>query len=169
MAVTLAELNALDRAGFVALLGAVYEHSPWVAEDAWPARPFASIAGLQTALQDAVLAAPPARQLALLCAHPELLGKLAAAELTQASRAEQASAGLDRCTVEQRSRMQALNQAYRARFGFPFIVAVRGLDWAGVIARIEARLAHQPGHETGVALHEVGRIAEFRVADLLRP
>jgi 2-oxo-4-hydroxy-4-carboxy-5-ureidoimidazoline decarboxylase len=168
MPVTLAELNALDRTGFVALLGAVYEHSPWVAEGVWPARPFASIAGLQAAMQDVVLAAPPARQLALLCAHPELLGKLAAAELTEASRGEQASAGLDRCTSEQRSRMQALNEAYRARFGFPFIVAVRGLDWASVIARIETRLVHEHKQETAVALHEVGRIAGFRIADQLQ-
>jgi 2-oxo-4-hydroxy-4-carboxy-5-ureidoimidazoline decarboxylase len=159
-------LNALDRAGFVAQLGGIYEHSPWVAERAWPSRPFASLEALHGAMQSAMLAASRPEQQALIEAHPELLGRLEAARLTERSRAEQASAGLDRCSPEQKARMRELNAAYRARFGFPFIVAVRGLDWAGVIERMEARLAHDREHEFATALAEIGRIARLRLEAL---
>jgi 2-oxo-4-hydroxy-4-carboxy-5-ureidoimidazoline decarboxylase len=162
---SIGQLNGLDCAAFVASLGAIYEHSPWVAEQAWLQRPFASVDGLHAAMQAAVISAATERQLELIRAHPELLGKLAAAELTEASRGEQASAGLDRCTAAERSRLQALNQTYREQFGFPFVVAVRGLNWGDIITRIEERLQHQPGPETLIALEQIGRIARFRLAD----
>ncbi|MEP7067966.1 MAG: 2-oxo-4-hydroxy-4-carboxy-5-ureidoimidazoline decarboxylase [Usitatibacter sp.] len=161
-----AALNGLSRADFAARLGGVYEHSPWVAQRAFAAKPFASIDALHAAMQRAVQDASQAEQLALIRAHPELLGKLEAAQLTESSRSEQVSAGLDRCTAAQKSRMQSLNHAYRDKFGFPFIVAVKGLDWAGVIERMEARLAHTSPAELADALQEIGRIARFRLEAL---
>jgi 2-oxo-4-hydroxy-4-carboxy-5-ureidoimidazoline decarboxylase len=159
-------VNGLDRAAFVARFGGLYEHSPWVAERAWSARPFPSVEALHAALQSAMLAAPRREQQALIEAHPELLGRLEAAELTASSRAEQASAGLDRCSAEEKARMRELNAAYRAKFGFPFIVAVRGLDWGGIIERMEARLANDREREFATALAEVGRIARLRLEAL---
>jgi 2-oxo-4-hydroxy-4-carboxy-5-ureidoimidazoline decarboxylase len=159
-------LNALPRGAFVARLGGIYEHSPWVAERAYPERPFASVEALHATMQRAMLAATPGEQLALIRAHPELLGRLEAAELTAASRSEQAGAGLDRCTGEQKARMRELNDRYRERFGFPFIVAVKGLDWAAIIARMESRLAHDREAELATALAEIGRIARFRLETL---
>ena len=156
-------LNALSQAEFVGRLGGIYEHSPWVAERAFASRPFASVAALHAAMQDAMLSASPEEQMALIRAHPELLGKLEAAQLTESSRSEQAGAGLDRCTPEQKARMQALNQEYREKFGFPFIVAVKGLDWGGIIARIGPRLAQARDAEVATALSEIGRIARFRL------
>jgi 2-oxo-4-hydroxy-4-carboxy-5-ureidoimidazoline decarboxylase len=160
------ELNRAPRAEFVARLGGIYEHSPWVAERAGAGRPFASIEALHEAMQRAVLAASADEQMALIRAHPELAGKLDAAQLTEHSRAEQAGAGLDRCTAAQKARMQELNRAYREKFGFPFIVAVKGLDWGGIIARMEPRLAQDRAAEIGTALAEIGRIARFRLEAL---
>ena len=159
-------VNRLDRAAFVARLGGIYERSPWVAEQAWATRPFATVEALHAAMQAAVLSAPRPRQLALIDAHPELLGRLEAAELTESSRAEQAAAGLDRCSAAEKARMRELNAAYRAKFGFPFIVAVRGLDWGGIIARMEARLGHEREREFATALAEIGRIARLRLEAL---
>jgi 2-oxo-4-hydroxy-4-carboxy-5-ureidoimidazoline decarboxylase len=165
---TIGDANTLTRDEFVALLGGVYEHSPWVAEHTWEHRPFASIAAMAEAMQQAVMAASAERQLELIRAHPELLGKLAAAELTAASRTEQAAAGLDRCTAEQRAQMQELNLAYRERFGFPFVVAVRGLNWGDIIVRVAGRLAHRREQEVATALEEIGRIARLRLDGLLK-
>jgi 2-oxo-4-hydroxy-4-carboxy-5-ureidoimidazoline decarboxylase len=159
-------LNALPREDFVARLGGVYEHSPWVAERTWAARPFGSMEALHAAMQRAMLAAGPDEHLALIRAHPELLGRLEAAQLTESSRSEQAGAGLDRCTAAEKARMRELNDIYRGKFGFPFIVAVKGLDWAAIIARMEARLAHTREAELATALAEIGRIARFRLEAL---
>lgn len=156
-------LNDVSCAEFVSRLDGIYEHSPWVAERAFASIPFASVDALHAAMQRAMLDATREQQLALIRAHPELLGKLDAAQLTESSRAEQAGAGLDRCTAAQKARMQALNQAYRAKFGFPFIVAVKGLDWAGIIERIDKRLGNTPEAELATALDEIGRIARFRL------
>jgi 2-oxo-4-hydroxy-4-carboxy-5-ureidoimidazoline decarboxylase len=161
------ELNKLARGDFVARLGGIYEHSPWVAERIFLARPFKSVDQLHAAMQGAMMGARSGEQMALIRAHPELLGKLEAAQLTESSRSEQAGAGLDRCTPEQKARMQELNAAYREKFGFPFIVAVKGLDWAGIIARIEPRLANERDAEIATALAEIGKIARFRLEALL--
>ena len=160
------ELNRLPREAFVARLAAIYERSPWVAERAFVARPFASLSALHAAMQRALLDATPEERMAVIRAHPELAGRLAAAELTGHSRAEQAGAGLDRVSAEERSRMQALNDRYREKFGFPFIVAVKGLDWAAIIARMEARLSNSREIEIATALEQVGRIARFRLEAL---
>jgi 2-oxo-4-hydroxy-4-carboxy-5-ureidoimidazoline decarboxylase len=164
--IDLQAVNGLGRAAFVARLGGIYEHSPWVAERAFAARPFASLDALHGAMQAVLLAATPEEQLALIRAHPELLGRLEAAQLTAASRSEQAGAGLDRCTAQERARMRELNERYRDKFGFPFIVAVKGLDWAAIIGRMEARLAHARAAELATALAEIGRIARFRLEAL---
>ena len=159
-------INALSREAFVARLGGIYEHSPWVAEASWDARPFASVDALHAAMQRAMLGAAVDRQQALVDAHPELLGRLEAAALTASSRAEQASAGLDRCTPEQKARMRELNARYREKFGFPFIVAVRGLDWGGILERMERRLGNDRAAEFATALAEIGRIARLRLEAL---
>lgn len=158
--------SQLDRAAFVARFGGVYEHSPWVAEAVWDAGRVADdrevLAG---AMAKAVEAADEAAQVALLRAHPDLAGRLAlAGTLTPESRAEQASAGLDRCTPAELAEFQRLNRAYTARFGFPFIIAVKGLDRPGVLAAFRRRVANDPAAEFREALDQVHRIARLRLA-----
>jgi 2-oxo-4-hydroxy-4-carboxy-5-ureidoimidazoline decarboxylase len=167
---TVGELNAMDRATFVARLGAIYEHSPWVADAAWLSRPFGSAAQLHSAMQEAVLKSEPAKQLQLVRAHPQLLGRLARPEqLTAASRHEQAASGLDRCSADELDSLHRLNRAYSQRFGFPFVIAVRGLDPAQVIAQMTARLNNGAEQELMTCLNEIGRIARFRLEDLVTP
>jgi 2-oxo-4-hydroxy-4-carboxy-5-ureidoimidazoline decarboxylase len=165
--ISIRQIDAMEREAFIAQLGGVYEHSPWVAERAWKSRPFKSLDGLHAAMQAVVAAASNEEQLALIRAHPELAGRLAVGgQLTDASRSEQAGAGLDRCTPEEYARLQALNGAYRRKFDFPFIVAVRGLTRAHIIAQLERRLAHSAEQEFGACLLEIGRIAGFRLHEL---
>ena len=164
----LAELNALGRAAFVAALAEVFEHSPWVAELVAPERPFASVSELHAAMVDAVAGAGIARQMALLRAHPELAGQAAVrGELTPESTREQAGAGLAHCTPDEFARLQQLNRAYSDKFGFPFIVAVKGLDRAAIIARCAERLASDRAAEIHTALDQVARIARFRLEAMI--
>jgi 2-oxo-4-hydroxy-4-carboxy-5-ureidoimidazoline decarboxylase len=115
------ELSRLPQDAFVARLEGIFEHSPWIAERAWSAGPFASIDALHAAMCLVVDTAAPAEQLGLICAHPELAGKEAEeGTLTTASTGEQRGAGLDQCSKEELQRLRRLNQDYRARFGFPF-------------------------------------------------
>ncbi|RYE96763.1 MAG: 2-oxo-4-hydroxy-4-carboxy-5-ureidoimidazoline decarboxylase, partial [Oxalobacteraceae bacterium] len=124
---TLSDLNCLDTTAFVERLHGIYEHSPWIPERAAAQRPFASLAALKLALQDAVALASEDEQLSLLRAHPELAGKAAiAGALTAESTGEQAASGLDRCSPDEYAALHRLNAAYNARFGFPFILAVKG-------------------------------------------
>ncbi len=161
---SLDELNRADEADFVARLGAIYEHSPWVAERVVAARPFGTRAALAAAMADAVAAASDERKLALLRAHPELAGKEASAgTLTSDSKREQAGAGLASCTREELARIGDLNRAYRDKFGFPFIIAVTGLDKHQIIAAMQRRLDHTPGDEFATALAEVDKIARIRL------
>jgi len=165
---TLDELNACDRAAFTAALGAIFEHSPWIPERSFAARPFASVDALHAALCATLAAASSTEQLALIRAHPELAGKAAIrGELTEASTREQSGAGLDRCTPEEYARLHALNAEYGARFGFPFILAVRGYDRAGILAEWERRLGNATEAEHVEALRQIERIARFRLNDLL--
>jgi len=163
--------TALSRADFVARFGGVYEHSPWVAESAHDAGLPADAdgpEGLHRALSAAMRAAPRERRLALVRAHPDLAGRLArAGALTAASTAEQQSAGLDQCGEAELARFTELNDAYKARFGFPFVMAVKGRARAEVLAAFERRLAHDPETELAAALDEVDRIALLRLRDLL--
>jgi 2-oxo-4-hydroxy-4-carboxy-5-ureidoimidazoline decarboxylase len=163
----IAQLNALDRAAFVAEVGHVFEHSPWVAERAWATRPFASADELHAKMVAAMQGASREEQLALIRAHPELLGRLAPAPLTAQSRSEQAGAGLDAAGERELEALAALNRAYREKFGFPFIVAVRGMDRAQIVARLAERLAHAPAEEFTACLVQIARIARFRLEDIV--
>jgi len=168
---SLAELNAGDRDAFVAVLGALFEHSPWVAAEAFDRRPFRDAAHLHAELCAALHRAEPERQLALIRAHPDLAGRLAGPQttggLTAASAAEQASAGLDRLSAGERAELQRLNEAYRARFGFPFLLCARGKDPAIIRQALEARLPNPPAEEHATALGEIEKIAWLRLQDVL--
>ena len=165
---TLAGINALDRDAFVAALGQVAEHSPWVAERAFAARPFADVAALHSAMVAAIDAAPPDLQLALLRAHPELAGRTAiGGALTADSTIEQAGAGLASCSPAEYARLQSLNARYNARFGFPFILAVKGYDRAGILREFERRVEREPSVEFEEALKQVARITRYRLEALL--
>jgi chitin deacetylase len=163
--------SEMDRPTFVARFGGVVEHSPWVAERAWdlelgPAHD--SALGLANALARVLRRATREELLGVLNAHPDLAGKLATAKrLTADSTAEQASAGLDHLTDEERARFQALNAAYVDRHGFPFIIAVRDHDKAGILRAFERRIAHDTPTEFREALAQVARIAELRLKALL--
>ena len=162
---TLAELNSLDRAAFVDALGWVFEGSPWVAERAWPARPFASVAALHAAMVQAVEQADPEAHLALIRAHPDLGTR---ARLSDPSAAEQAGAGLDRLSPEEYARFHDLNARYRERFGFPFIIAVRNHPKASILAEFARRLGHSEADEQATALGEIATIARFRLAEAVQ-
>ncbi len=160
----------MDPASFVAALGGIFENSPWVAQAAWDARPFASVAALHAAMAAVVRSAAPARQLELLCAHPELAGREAVAgDMTDASEAEQASAGLDRLTAVEMTRIGELNRAYRTRFGHPFIIAVRNHTKQGIFAAFERRLASDAEAERAAALNEVYTITRLRLDAICAP
>jgi 2-oxo-4-hydroxy-4-carboxy-5-ureidoimidazoline decarboxylase len=161
---TLAELNASDRGDFVAALGSIFEASPWAAERAWPHRPFASLDALHRAMIAEVSASSHDEQLALLRAHPDLGTR---ARMTRASAGEQAAAGLDRLTPDEFDRLEQLNTAYREKFGFPFLFAVRGATTHDVLGALERRLAAARDDELAEALRQVARIARFRLESLL--
>jgi 2-oxo-4-hydroxy-4-carboxy-5-ureidoimidazoline decarboxylase len=163
-------LSGLPQAVFVACLGDIFEHSPWVPERAWAARPFASIDALHAAMVAVVDQAAEAEQLALICAHPELAGREAAAgTLTSASTGEQRGAGLDQCSTAELQRLRSLNAAYRAHFGFPFVIAVKGLSRYQIMDALEARLANDRATEFRACLAQIARIARFRLDALLGP
>ena len=149
----------MTRDAFLARYGGVYEHSPWVAEACWP--PPEDLAGAMRAVVDA---APRERKLALIRAHPELASR---AKMAEASVKEQAGVGLDQCTPAEFEAFQRLNAAYNARFGFPFIYAVKGATRAEILAAFEARLANDPETEFETAIAQIHRIAGFRLADLV--
>jgi 2-oxo-4-hydroxy-4-carboxy-5-ureidoimidazoline decarboxylase len=151
-----------DRETFVARYGALFEHSPWVVERAADRLPLTDLhAGLMQVVADAT----PEEQLALIRAHPELAGKAAVA-LTEASAAEQASAGLDRLSPAEFDRFHALNAAYREKFGFPFIICVRLTDKAGILAAMARRLANDRDTEIATALGEIGEIVRLRLESI---
>ena len=161
---TLEDLSDMPRAEFTACLGDIFEHSPWIAEQAWEARPFADVQALHSAMLAAVEAAGPQRQLALIAAHPELAGKEAArGTLTHDSTQEQRGAGLDQCSAEELQRLRGLNAAYRERLGFPFVIAVKGLDRYQIMAAMEERLQRDRDTELRACLREIGKIARLRL------
>ncbi|WP_029014974.1 2-oxo-4-hydroxy-4-carboxy-5-ureidoimidazoline decarboxylase [Niveispirillum irakense] len=161
-------LNAMDRAAFTAALGMVFEDSSWVADGAWAARPFASVTALHNAMVAVVAQAGEDRQRALLCAHPDLAGKLArAGTLTAHSTAEQAGLGLDRLDEGEFAFFDHHNRAYRERFGFPFIIAVKENTKASIKEAMTRRLAQDAGQERETALGEVAKIAKYRLEAML--
>ena len=167
--VTLSWLNQASEADFVAAIGFVLEGSPHFAARAWASRPFASVEQLSAALWEEVARATEAEQLALIRAHPDLAGKAAiAGELTEDSRREQSSAGLDRLTPEQFATFTRLNAAYREKFGFPFIICVREHTRESILTSFATRLAHDPTEERATALAEIGKIARLRLFGVVR-
>uniref|UniRef100_UPI000D33C9B3 2-oxo-4-hydroxy-4-carboxy-5-ureidoimidazoline decarboxylase n=1 Tax=unclassified Variovorax TaxID=663243 RepID=UPI000D33C9B3 len=170
-ALTIAQINAATPAEAVALLDGVYEHSPWIAERALAARPYRSLAHLKHALVQALAASTAEEQVGLIRAHPELAGKaMVSKTLTAESTNEQSKAGLTDCTPEEFARIQQLNADYNAKFGFPFILAVRGPRGTGLAKReiidtFARRLHHHPDFERGEALRNIHRIAEIRLDD----
>ncbi len=171
MTLTLEQINAPTPEQFVALLDGTYEHSPWIAQQAASQRPFASLVHLKQALAQVVRQAPLAQQLALIRAHPELAGKaMVSKTLTAESTHEQGKAGLTDCSPAEFAKIQQLNADYNARFGFPFILAVRGprgqgLNKRQIIATFERRLGHHPDYERAECLRNIHRIAEIRLDD----
>jgi 2-oxo-4-hydroxy-4-carboxy-5-ureidoimidazoline decarboxylase len=164
----LAAINALDRASFIALLGRLYEHSPWAAERAFSAAPFADAQTLADAFQEAVTQASDAERLALIRAHPELAGdRLRARALTTASMSEQASIGLDRLSESEIAEWTSLNAAYRETFDFPFLICVRLHTKAEILAALRRRLSSIPEQEVREAIAQIHDIARLRLTDLL--
>ena len=161
---TIEALNSLDRENFVAAVGWVFEHSPWVAERAWAARPFADIDALHVTMVEQVERATLEEQLALLRAHPDLGTR---ARVSDASAAEQAGAGLDQLTHKEFERLLALNEAYRDKFGFPFLFAVKGSSKHDILDAFERRVSSSRQEELRMALAQVYRIARFRMESIL--
>lgn len=155
-------------ADFVSRYGGIYEHSPWVAEEAAPdAAATDKLDRIAEIMADCVDNASTERQLALIRAHPDLAGKAQiAGELTRDSSAEQASAGLDQCSAEEYDRFQSLNELYREKFGFPFVVAVRGSSRAEILEVFSRRLDNNAATEFEAALSEIHQIAQLRMKAL---
>ena len=162
------QINNKDLADFVELLGGIFEHSPWVAERVYGARPFASRADLHGKMVDEVHKASVKQRTELLCQHPELAGKEAdEGSLTDASKREQAGAGLNQCSVDELTHIKHFNQAYAAKFGFPFIIAVSGLDKQQILAAMQQRLDHEAETEFAAAIGEVEKIGLIRLDALI--
>lgn len=162
---TIEALNSLDREGFVAAIGWVFEHSPWVAEGAWSRRPFATVDALHRGMVEQVEAASTERQLALLRAHPDLGTR---SRVSDASAAEQGGAGLDRLTPQEFEALQRLNNNYREKFGFPFLFAVKGSTKHDILRALRQRLDAKQDEEYAEALRQVCRISRFRIEDSVR-
>jgi N-carbamoyl-L-amino-acid hydrolase len=166
--IALERLNSIPAQDFVAALASIFEHSPWVPERVAALRPFASVIALHQAMSAAVLQAEEAVQLALIRAHPELAGRAALrGDVTSASTSEQRGAGLSALSQSQLTRLSSLNAEYAKRFGFPFVLAVKGHTPDSVIATLAERVNHDAQQERSVALREICRIGYFRLADLV--
>ena len=166
--VTLADLNAASQSDFVAALGNVFEHSAWIAEGAASRRPFAGIAALFGVMKDMVAHASPERRLALIKAHPDLADKTQrAAGLTAESNAEQTGAGLDRLSDAEYDAFERVNNAYRSKFGFPYIVCVRRHTRDSILLDFERRLPNDAATEMRTSIEEICRIAALRIDQLV--
>ncbi len=167
--IALERLNSISAPDFVAALASIFEHSAWVPERIAPLRPFPSVIALHRAMSAAVLSAEEAVQLDLIRAHPELAGRAAQrGDVTSASTREQKGAGLSALTQSQLTQLSALNAQYAERFGFPFVLAVKGHTPESVIATLARRVSHDALEERSVALREICRIGYFRLADLVQ-
>ena len=166
---TVAQLNGCTQEDFARVIGPVFEHSPWIAAATWAARPFADLEALHRALCGTVQKSTEPERLALIRAHPDLVDRAAlAGGLTPQSTAEQASAGLNRLTPAEIARFQVLNQDYRDRFGFPFVICARLNDKAAIVEAFRARLQHSREQEIQTALEEISKIAYLRLKDIVR-
>lgn len=164
MQMSIDRVNAMDRETFMRLFGGVFEHSPWVAERAWDARPFADFGALHRAMVEAVSRVPAEQQVALLRVHPDLAGKEAEeGTMTDHSVSEQASAGLDALSRAEVERIRDLNARYRARHGFPFIIAVRRYTKDGIFSEFERRLGNDSAAELDECLAQIFAITRLRI------
>lgn len=164
-AFTLDEINAMDEEAFSATLGSIFEHSPWVARRTWPSRPFTSVDDLHGKMCRILLDSTPEEQFGVIIAHPDLGERMAA--LTPESTGEQAAAGLDTLTPEELSLFQENNTAYKARFGFPFIICARLNDKSKMLASFSARLKNERGEELKTAIGQIELIALLRLKSLI--
>jgi 2-oxo-4-hydroxy-4-carboxy-5-ureidoimidazoline decarboxylase len=168
MSFSLSQLNQAGPAEFVRIVGPVFEHSPWIAEAAWLKKPFADVPQLYRALCEIVKISGEEKQLALIRAHPDLVGRAAlAGTLTRESNQEQASAGLDRLSPGEIDLFQKQNAAYKNKFGFPFVICARLNRREAILAGFERRLENSREQEIKTALEEIFKIAELRLRDLI--
>ena len=162
--------SALDLQTFLRLYGGIYEHSAWIAEGAYAQKAgnnLDTVEGLHNAMQTTLGAAGEAAKMNLICAHPDLAGKLAVGEeLTSESKSEQQGAGLNRCTEDEFEEFQTLNANYKQKFGFPYIIAVKGLGRQRILANFRARINNDRETEFNTAIEQINRIAHFRLLDL---
>jgi OHCU decarboxylase len=166
--ITLIQLNALSREEFVHIVGPVFEHSPWIAEVTWHLRPFAGVEQLHEALCHTVEQAGETKQVQLIQAHPDLVGRAAlAGTLTPESNREQASAGLGQLSPAEIALFQQNNQAYRQKFDFPFVICARLNKKEVILKGFETRLKNTLQQEIKTALEEIGKIAKLRLLDLV--
>ena len=164
---TVSQFNNLEAAEFVRIVGPVFEHSPWIAEVTWAKRPFDSVESLHSELCRTVREAGQEKQVALVCAHPDLVGRAAlAGTLTRESTGEQASAGLNALSPEEIELFQKQNRVYREKFGFPFVICARLNKKEAILAGFERRLKNSREQEIQAALDEIFKIAELRLRDL---
>lgn len=167
--VTLQRINALDRDAFTAALDSLFEGPPWIVAAVWERQPFADREALYSALVDVMRTAPEERQVALLRAHPDLVGRAAlAGTLSRDSTAEQAAAGLNRLSPEDIAAFQRLNGEYQTKFGFPFIACARENTKATILASFAERLPHSRDDEIRIALGEVAKICRLRLDGLVQ-
>jgi OHCU decarboxylase len=166
---TLDALNAAGLSSFVATLGDIFERSPWIPARAWTKRPFGSVESLHAALCSVVAAATYDERVALIAAHPDLVGRAARnGTLTPSSREEQAAAGLDRLGPAEIATFDELNAAYRERFGFPFVICVRENRKEAIVRGLRERVRNAREAEIGTAIGEIEKIARLRLLDLVR-
>ena len=165
---TIEEVSTLSQQDFVAKVGFLFEGSPWIAEEAWRARPFVNLADLHEALCKVMSDAPEEKKLALIRAHPDLVGRAAlAGTLTRESNREQASAGLDSLSPEEIATFTRLNKQYRDKFGFPFVICARENKKDSILAGFDARLGNTRDQEIATALGEIAKIAHLRLLDVV--
>ncbi|MFI5368670.1 MAG: 2-oxo-4-hydroxy-4-carboxy-5-ureidoimidazoline decarboxylase [Spirochaetia bacterium] len=163
---SLAELNAMSEAGFVAVCGPLFEHSPWIAARTWQRRPFPTLQALHEGLVATVQQAARQEQLALINAHPDLVGRLAReGRLSRNSAAEQAAAGLSKLSAGEIAVFERCNREYREKFDLPFIICARENKKEAILAAFPVRLAHTREQEIAAALAEIAKIARFRLLD----
>jgi len=167
---SLDEVNTLTEEEFVAHFGPLFEHSPWIARETWPAHPFSSRGDLLAKLTATLRRAGAAKQIALIQAHPDLAGRLARqGRLSTDSTAEQASAGLDRLSADEVRQFEDYNQKYREKFGFPFVICARLNDKRAILLAYQKRLHLDREAEIQTALEEIEKIAALRLTPLVRP
>jgi OHCU decarboxylase len=165
---SISELNSLSREEFVRVVGPVFESSPWIADSTWPKRPFNDLQQLHRALSAMVQNADQEKQIALICAHPDLVGRAAlAGTLSPESNLEQASAGLNRLTPDEIAAFQQFNLAYRDKFGFPFVICARLNKKDAILEGFRVRLKNSRAEEIKAALGEIEKIAYLRLQDLV--